>query len=115
MEKESGGARFFYAEAAEGINALLTECRLRFRHLFSDAERAEEDRIGVSPYRIIGEKIDEFEKWKDIVAEGNLSNLDNMTFLEFMAKLDRTIEKAEREAKEAKERLEQIKAKGHGR
>lgn len=69
----------------------------------------------MSPFSIIGEKIDEFEKWKDIVSEGNLANLDHMTFLEFMAKLNRTIEKAEREAKEAKERLETIKQRGHGR
>ena len=70
----------------------------------------------MSPFSILGEKIDDFEKWKDIVAEGNLPNLDHMTFLEFMAKLDRTIEKAEQETKAAKERLEQIKQRrGNGR
>lgn len=66
------------------------------------------------PFSELAKQIDEFEKWKDIVAEGNMANLDGMTFLEFMAKLDRTIEKAEREAKEAKERLDSIKAKRHG-
>ena len=66
----------------------------------------------MSPARWLGEKIDEFEHWKDIVAEGNLQNLEQMTFLEFMAKLDRTIDKAEKETKAAKERLNSIK---HGR
>ena len=68
----------------------------------------------MSPYSQLAEKIDEFEKWKDIVAEGNNANLEHMTFLEFMAKLDRTIEKAEKEAKEAQERLNEIKQR-HGR
>ena len=53
------------------------------------------------------------EKWKDIVAEGNLQNLEHMTFLEFMAKLDRTIKRAEQDAKAAKERIEAMKR--HGR
>lgn len=66
----------------------------------------------MSPLGWLGDKIDEFEHWKDIVAEGNLQNLTDMTFLEFMAKLDRTIDKAEKEAKAAKERLNSIK---HGR
>lgn len=63
----------------------------------------------MSPISLLWKRIDEYEQWKDIVADGNLANLGDMTYLEFMAKLDRTIEKAEREAKEAKERLENIK------
>lgn len=74
--------------------------------------RTEQDTFGVSPAGILGERIDQYENWKDIVAEGNLGNLQDMTFLEFMAKLDRTIEKAEREAKEAQERINKIR---HGR
>lgn len=74
--------------------------------------RTQQDTFGVSPNSVLGERIDEYEQWKDIVAEGNLANLTDMTFLEFMAKLDRTIDKAEREAKAAQERLNNIK---HGR
>lgn len=69
----------------------------------------------MSPLGWLGKKIDEFEKWKDVVAEGNMQNLADMTFLEFMAKLDRTIEKAEQEAQATKERLESIKRLRHGR
>ena len=65
----------------------------------------------MSPLGWLGDKINEFEHWKDIVAEGNLQNLEQMTFLEFMAKLDRMIEKAEKEAKVAQERLNEIKSK----
>lgn len=68
----------------------------------------------MSPYSELGKQIDEFEKWKDIVAEGNTANLENMTFLEFMAKLDRLIEKYENEAKAAKERAEALKNKHYG-
>lgn len=39
----------------------------------------------------------QYERWKDIVSGGNLSNLEHMTFLEFMAKLDREIERMEKE------------------
>lgn len=63
----------------------------------------------MSPVDFIGKRIDEYERWKDIVADGNLSNLADMTFLEFMAKLDRTIERSEREAQEAQERINSIK------
>lgn len=66
----------------------------------------------MSPLGWLGDKIDEFEKWKDLVSDGNLQNLTDMTFLEFMAKLDRTIDKAEREAKAAQERINNLK---HGR
>ena len=68
------------------------------------------------PYSQLADKIDEFEKWKDLVSEGNLQNLEHMTFLEFMAKLDRLIEKYEKEAKAAKEHADALKAKmKHGR
>lgn len=63
------------------------------------------------PFIRLNEQIDTFERWKDIVADGNLKNLDDMTFLEFMAKLDRAIDKAEQEAKAAQERLNSIKRK----
>lgn len=63
----------------------------------------------MSPLGFLAEKIDEFERWKDIVADGNLQNLTDMTFLEFMAKLDRTIERAEKEQQQAQQRLNDLK------
>lgn len=65
------------------------------------------------PFSELSAQINEFEKWKDIVSEGNMSNLTDMTFLEFMAKLDRLIEKYEKEAKAAKEQSDALKAKAH--
>ena len=69
----------------------------------------------MSPNSYIGERIEEYERWKDMVAEGNAGNLENMTFMEFMAKLDRLIDKFEKEAAAAKERANSIKGKRHGR
>lgn len=107
--KDKGVNDFFFAEAFVGVNALLAECRYRFRHLFSDVRRTQQDTLGVSPHSVLGQKIDEYEQWKDIVAEGNLANLNDMTFLEFMAKLDRIIDKSDKEAKAAQEHLNNIK------
>lgn len=67
----------------------------------------------MSPFSRLAEQIDTFEKWKDIVSDGNLANLENMTFLEFMAKLDRSIKEAEKRAKDAQTQLDKIKR--HGR
>lgn len=69
----------------------------------------------MSPFSVLGEKINEYEHWKDLVSDGNIANLENMTFLEFMAKLDRLIEKYEKEAAAAKERANSIKNNRHGR
>ena len=108
MEKGPEGGGFFFAEATEGINALLGECRLRFRHIYNNQRRDKPDPRTTYPYDYLNQRADNYEEWKEIVAGETRANLEDLTFLEFMAKLDREIQRREEKAKAAQKQRNEI-------
>lgn len=54
--RKDKGARDFFADAFIGVNALLAECRYRFRHLFGDVRGTKQDTLGVSPISLSGKE-----------------------------------------------------------
>ena len=107
MEKRYGRRKFFYAKAVEGIDAVLNECRWRFKRVFDTERTTQRPTPRFDAFNYLNKIQQNYDEWEEVVTESKRERLCHYTTIEFFAKLEREIERMEREQK----RNEELKRK----